>query len=126
MFNSSETATGVILLHSTEFVRKSIMLPWVTCALTFGCMVFRDSKLLINCGKSFKPFDCHRFEQSVLGIVLTRIFGYMKQLVFSDFGSILQVRRHDLSDYIDRTDYNSKPSLKYRTYKKLNKPTLVN
>ncbi|XP_052801490.1 uncharacterized protein LOC128232143 isoform X1 [Mya arenaria] len=67
-----------IMIYGTMFVREYFLKPWVSCALTKGCLVPDESpSKYINCnGDASKPhyFDCHRFDQSILSILLLRLY----------------------------------------------------
>lgn len=58
--------------HSTDYFMK----PWVSCALTLGCMMpdMNPSKYL-SVLPNVQVHACHRFDQSVSSILLHRLFG---------------------------------------------------
>ena len=61
------------------------MRPWVACALHYGCMDFQNSHSLLNCtNESIEPHSCHRFDQSTIGILLTRHFNKKRTYLFFD------------------------------------------
>lgn len=74
LFNYEETQTGVVIVSRSCFTLKYIMRPWVACALEFGCMDFTNSKNYLQCVYKWNLSVCHRFEQSTLGIITTRLF----------------------------------------------------
>lgn len=74
LFNYEETQTGVVIVSRSCITLKYIMRPWVACALEFGCMDFPNSKNYLQCVYKWNLFVCHRFEQSTLGIITTRLF----------------------------------------------------
>lgn len=74
LFNYEETQTGVVIISRSCITLKYIMRPWVACALEFGCMDFPNSKNYLQCVYKWNPSVCHRFEQSTLGIITTRLF----------------------------------------------------
>lgn len=74
LFNYEETQTGVVIVSRSCFTLKYIMRPWVACALEFGCMDFPNSKNYLQCVYKWNLSVCHRFEQSTLGIITTRLF----------------------------------------------------
>jgi len=65
-----------ILLYLTPFVREHFLKPLVACALTPGCMVpVHNHKQYVACGKYGQVYhDCHRFDQSVIGILTYRLY----------------------------------------------------
>lgn len=74
--NTNEWEATFILVSANKFVSEYFMKPWVFCALTFGCMVpTEDSETYRNCkSKERVYFDCHRFDQSILSILLARLY----------------------------------------------------
>ena len=82
LFDVPELETGVVMLIRNKFTLRYIMLPWVSCALTLGCMTHPCSTWLHSGActtKSPACGCCHRFDQSVLGIILTRLFHNKRQ-----------------------------------------------
>lgn len=72
----NETYATFIIIYSTRLVTKYILKPWVSCALVLGCML-PDTRPgnHINCGHhGWVYHDCHRFDQSVLSILLYRLY----------------------------------------------------
>ncbi|KAK3577677.1 hypothetical protein CHS0354_034154 [Potamilus streckersoni] len=61
-----------MVVHATEFVEEYIMKPWVSCALIPGCMVVNRG--VSSCGNDKYYHQCHRFDQSVLSIILHRLY----------------------------------------------------
>ena len=60
-----------IIIYANDFILQYFMIPWVSCALTEQCMAPVD---LIGCHNDHVYFDCHRFDQSILSILMTRLF----------------------------------------------------
>ena len=57
-----------------------------------GACIFKISNSLLNCAnESIVPHSCQRFDQSIIGIILTRLF-YKKRTYFifkeNDIGAI--------------------------------------
>ena len=82
------------LYQRTHIVMERIIKPWVACALTFGCMVTETDNRTLPCDP---PRDggkfgwCHRFDQSILSILLSNVFpNYWSENTFSDgeYGTI--------------------------------------
>lgn len=90
MFNYPEIQTGVVIVSRTYFILKYIMRPWVACALEYGCMDFPNSKRFLNCSTKWTLSNCHRFEQSTLGIITTRLFNNRRHqfILGEDFSRI--------------------------------------
>jgi len=68
-------ATFVIIFANT-MITEHILKPWTSCALALGCMLpDTDTWNYIHCGHhGYVYHDCHRFDQSVLGILTYRLF----------------------------------------------------
>jgi hypothetical protein len=109
-----EIETGWVLLKRNPFIITALMRPWVTCALELECMSPHDFKNYIHCHPDRQYIGaCHRSDQSVLGIILTRIFNYRINFVHfiskSEFGS---VQRRDAPWYFPRPTQYHRPKLK--------------
>ncbi|KAH3858140.1 hypothetical protein DPMN_100760 [Dreissena polymorpha] len=65
------------ILRSTPFIMENVVKPLVACALLLDCMVPSDGPPLkyLAGGEDLVYGNCHRFDQSVLAIVLYRSFG---------------------------------------------------
>lgn len=94
MFNYPEIQTGIVIIYRTYFMLNYIMKPWVACALEYGCMDFPNSSRFLNCTTDWTLSNCHRFEQSTLGIITTRLFNNRRhQLILGqDFSRISRYR----------------------------------
>lgn len=90
MFNYPETQTGVVIISRTHFTLNYIMRPWMACALEYGCMDFPNAETFLNCSKKWILSNCHRFEQSTLGIIMTRLFNTRRHhlLLGDDFAKL--------------------------------------
>lgn len=64
---------ALLFIKGTPFTYKYIMRPWVSCALTLSC-ISADHKFYSQCAGADKYGYCHRFDQSVLSIILNRLF----------------------------------------------------
>lgn len=109
-----EMETGWVLVKRNPFIMTAVMRPWVTCAIEPGCMSPLDFKNYIHCHPDRQYIGaCHRFDQSVLGIILTRIFNYRINFVYfiskSEFGS---VQRRDSPWYFPRPTQYHLPDFK--------------
>ncbi|XP_062616568.1 uncharacterized protein LOC134278267, partial [Saccostrea cucullata] len=81
MFNYPEVQTGIVVIKRSSFTLKAVMYPWVLCALQYGCMDFPKSEQFLDCTHGSKLSSCHRFDQSVPGIILTRLFNIKRNFV---------------------------------------------
>ena len=89
LFDKPSVQSGFGIYYRNPLTLKYIMRPWVSCALTKGCMALNshtdDIKYLYSCGdKSKWMFRCHRFDQSFLSILVKRIFGNKRKMVMSE------------------------------------------
>ncbi|KAH3821853.1 hypothetical protein DPMN_123621 [Dreissena polymorpha] len=78
--NLTEIQSGFIIARATPFVVENILKPWVACALLLDCMVPRDGYLPYrNCDEKGEVHEvygeCHKFDESVWGILLHRAYG---------------------------------------------------
>ncbi|KAL3860998.1 hypothetical protein ACJMK2_007091 [Sinanodonta woodiana] len=72
-----------MVVHATEFVEEYLMKPWVSCALVPGCMVVNRG--VSSCGNDKYYHQCHRFDQSVLSIILHRLYrGSLEKIIVAD------------------------------------------
>lgn len=65
--------TALIFIRKSPLTYKYIMRPWVSCALTESCIV-ADRKPNSKYFGANQYGYCHRFDQSVLSIILNRLF----------------------------------------------------
>ena len=73
--NYVEVQATWMFFQRNALILNAVMRPWVACALHYGCMDFQNSSSLLNCtNESIVPHSCHRFDQSTIGIILTRLF----------------------------------------------------
>ncbi|KAL3883569.1 hypothetical protein ACJMK2_029821 [Sinanodonta woodiana] len=80
--DKNEIQATFFLIYRTRFTIETIMRPWVSCALTSGCMYFPGSQERISCVNQNGLGFCHRFDQSIMSIILWRLY-------HADFGRIL-------------------------------------
>lgn len=75
---------------------------WVTCALESGCMDFSNTGTVLHCSTKCILSNCHRFEQSPLGIIVTKLFNTRRhyQLLRDDFAKISRNGKDSLKPYI--------------------------
>ena len=94
----NEWEATFIIISANKFVSEYFMKPWVFCALTFGCLVPDDNtEGYINCkGVRNVYFDCHRFDQSILSILLARLYN-------DNLGA--HVMKHNFYSFCKSVDY---------------------
>ena len=104
MFDYPEMEATWMAFKRTEFTLTAVMKPWVSCALQYGCMNFAKSKQYLKCprGKKQRLGSCHRFDQSVLGIILTRLFNYKSHLCQFIVNGIGSIKRGEFVRYFPR------------------------
>ena len=123
LFDVPEKEATVVFVKRSQFTLKYIIRPWVSCALATGCMAHPCSSLMFLCTtKSLEFGCCHRFDQSIIGIILTRLFHSQTERLhvntsqiqckrghFSEYFYYLESRNHDgtlmysyrlISDYV--------------------------
>lgn len=71
--NTFRFNAALIFIKRNAFTYKYIMRPWVSCALTKTC-IDADSTFYSKCAFANKYGFCHRFDQSVLSIILNRLY----------------------------------------------------
>ena len=72
---TNEFQSGFTIVYATDFVMQYVMLPWVSCALTNDCLVPKISpEKYPSCYHAEYYHDCHRFDQSILSLLMTRLF----------------------------------------------------
>ena len=65
-----------IVIQATPYVVQYILRPWISCALKLGCMMpAEESEKFRQCDNSDAMyFRCHRFDQSVLSILIHMVY----------------------------------------------------
>lgn len=71
--NTFRFNAALIFIKRTAFTYKYVMRPWVSCSLTKNC-ISADNKFYSKCAYADRVGFCHRFDQSVLSIILNRLF----------------------------------------------------
>ena len=69
--DTNEKEATFIIIYANDFIMQYFMVPWVSCALTKQCMV---PEKLRACDNDGYYFSCHRYDQSILSILLVRLF----------------------------------------------------
>ena len=93
--NASDVEAGWGVYVRSQFLIKRIMEPWVRCALTYGCMLTDTYSFATGCNKGPTKVVslCHRFEQSVMGIILHKLYGGTIQNVLFGESVYGEIRR---------------------------------
>ncbi|KAK3098496.1 hypothetical protein FSP39_020063 [Pinctada imbricata] len=106
MFHWPELEATWMLVRRTKVIMHGVMKPWVSCALQFGCMAQPNPKTMLVCpwGNKKKFGSCHRFDQSVIGLILTRLFNYNVQLAHFKVSEYGIIRREDRSNYLEKIE----------------------
>ena len=108
MFNHPELPAGWILIKRNKFTLYGIMKPWVSCSLQYGCMTYSNYKALWSCPavKNKRKYfgSCHRFDQSVIGIILLRLFSTNIQHIIFNASKYGFIRGGKPSKYFEVLD----------------------
>ncbi|CAL1538090.1 unnamed protein product [Lymnaea stagnalis] len=102
---------SIIVAHNEEFVKKVLLEPWAACAVSGDCMCPQNVKDLmeirINCHRDLGKYVygvCHRFDQSALGIIGTKLYqGKSGYIFIKDLNSFVDVKRGD-TDGVEKVD----------------------
>lgn len=108
LYRTHEIEGGFIAVYDSEFVRRYFMQTLVSCALTMGCMMPDVYPLRhLFCPNSTHYYGCHRYDQSVMGILMNRLFHgdlekHMTNHDFYEFRGELELHRYPLlPDFIN-------------------------
>ncbi|XP_045174761.1 uncharacterized protein LOC123536043 isoform X2 [Mercenaria mercenaria] len=71
--NSFKFNAALLFIRKSSIIYKYVMRPWVSCALTKRCIA-ADREPSSKCVNADKFGYCHRFDQSVLSVILNRLF----------------------------------------------------
>lgn len=103
LFDYPELESGWIVLWKNDLIENVVMRPWVGCALREHCMTHPYPSSLRPCSNDLWKFllwtRCHRFDQSVLNIILIRIFNRYRKLIEFDGSRIAQILRGQEVNY---------------------------
>ncbi|KAK3094932.1 hypothetical protein FSP39_007991 [Pinctada imbricata] len=94
-YGYTEAAAQIFIISRSEFTLQAVIKPLLSCALQFGCMAHPREVSLLSCHFEKVMHACHRFDQSVIGIIITRIFNVRRDLVTIDLPEIGSVQRED-------------------------------
>ena len=72
---TNEFQATFTIVYATDFIMQCVMIPWISCALTNDCLVPKISpEKYLGCYHAEYYHDCHRFDQSILSLLMTRLF----------------------------------------------------
>ncbi|KAL3884485.1 hypothetical protein ACJMK2_024623 [Sinanodonta woodiana] len=72
--DKNEFEATYIVIFPSPLVEEYFIKPWVSCALLEGCMVPSSWSHLLHCDNGNLYHNCHRFDQSILSILLYRLY----------------------------------------------------
>ncbi|KAL4223903.1 hypothetical protein ACF0H5_017366 [Mactra antiquata] len=75
--DTMELEATFIIIYANKLVSEMILKPWVSCALSLGCLVpDLNTDQYLHCKSHKEPvyFECHRFDQSILSILTYRLY----------------------------------------------------
>ena len=102
LFDVPEREVTVMFFKRSRFILTYIMRPWVSCALSTGCMSHPCSTLIMLCTAKYPVYGCcHRFDQSIMGILLTRLFHNYTGDMLRINTSQIKIDRDDHYKYFD-------------------------
>ncbi|XP_021349207.1 uncharacterized protein LOC110447687 [Mizuhopecten yessoensis] len=107
LFNLPEVEATWIVISRNRFTLEYIMKPWVSCGLSYNCMAFKGSDFYLGCLGSRKFHRCHRFDQSILGIIVNRLFQEKRRVVEFDVAPILHIQRNAHTNYFEQLKKHS-------------------
>ncbi|XP_060070912.1 uncharacterized protein LOC132550837 [Ylistrum balloti] len=102
LFNLPEVEATWIVISRNRFTLEYLMKPWVSCGLTYNCMTFKNSNFYLGCIGNRKFHRCHRFDQSILGIIINRLFHEQRRVVEFDVAPVLHIQRNAQSHYFEQ------------------------
>ena len=102
LYRDVEVQAGFGLISRNPFSMKYIVKPWVMCALQYNCMVFKGSIFTRGCVLDKDYFQCHRYDQSVMGILLTRLFNAKRDFVNFYQPTFAKIMWDSESNYFDK------------------------
>ena len=71
------------IYHNEPFVRHAVLDPWLACAFSRQCMCVADHARKAVCHEKWprRTGVCHRFDQSSLGVIVSKLFGNRTNLI---------------------------------------------
>lgn len=99
----NEVWATTAMFHFDE-VTKTIVKAWASCALNEDCIAPRGSDRKLQCSEhSTADGQCHRFDQSVLSILIRRVFHEGNVYPINNrFRDLFFVTRREFVDYFER------------------------
>ncbi|XP_046336540.2 uncharacterized protein LOC124118471 [Haliotis rufescens] len=105
-----EDQGGFLLFHNEQWIREAVIKPWVACAMSSKCMCPRHSSHMKRCNVKVRKYNkCHRFDQSVINIILHKLFRGHGRSFYSPFNERPNVTfaRGGNDDYFGELDRSS-------------------
>ncbi|XP_071115123.1 uncharacterized protein [Haliotis cracherodii] len=76
-----------MVFRNELLIREAVVKPWVACAMSPNCMCPRDPHLDLHCNIYIHNYNkCHRFDQSAINIILTKLFRSHTSTFYSAYG----------------------------------------
>ena len=97
LYDVPDISAAFVLLYAKNDILEGIINPWVKCALIEECMwTSRPLLELLRCSKPNNDTyqHCHRYDQSVLSILVYRLFHNEMDSHLVDECDYLHIRNH--------------------------------
>ncbi|XP_052788483.1 uncharacterized protein LOC128223231 [Mya arenaria] len=97
-----ETWATTVMFYFNE-ASKHVVKAWTICALNKDCMAPNGTEKKIICDMNVKQDGrCHRFDQSVLGILTRRLYHEQNQYPFDGtINDVYEIKRGDMVSYFE-------------------------
>lgn len=98
----AETWATTVMFYFND-MSKHVVKAWTSCALNRDCIAPIGTDKNIFCDMSVKKEGrCHRFDQSVLGIITRRLYHEQNQYpVVDSVNDVYKIKRGDLVSYFE-------------------------
>ncbi|CAL1525839.1 unnamed protein product [Lymnaea stagnalis] len=88
------------MYKNDPFVIHAVLEPWARCALEPSCICPVPPATVVNCNKPVAEPRCHRFDQSAMGILTTKLFNKDIHRILGPGYHYVGIRReHKMKDY---------------------------
>ncbi|GFS03249.1 hypothetical protein ElyMa_006465400 [Elysia marginata] len=96
--------SGVVIYHNEWLIKRTVLEPWAACALSDRCMCPQTGVDLfqarISCHQDSGKYVygvCHRFDQSALSILLTKLYQEnVNHVILKDINQFVDIKRGDV------------------------------